>query len=251
MAQHNCPNCGQYGFTWHTDEPYTKTIWGCHHCGYAAYEDESFERKCPCKENRTVCRLEDEEKTYWWCTCDKTFLIPEVEEYNGMKRYSTNHPDYLFALQDEIEKKGEILVHIRYWAAGGSTDDELYRDVESFRKQVEMLPPNTNIILMLNYSFLLEGVVDESFIGTALRFPYDKPALLLLTEEKNPAKNRAFYAPNQPVENMEELKEYLEDLKGQKVKIGLYAEWYNDLGVQEVLGYVPHPGGGIYWRGPY
>ena len=44
---------------------------------------------------------------------------------------------------------------------------------------------------------------------------------------------------------------YLEELKGKNVKIGLYSAWYQDSEIEEMLGYVPHPSGDIYWQGPY
>ncbi len=251
MAQHNCPNCKKYGFTWHRNDDDTSTIWTCRQCPYSACEDESYEHACPCENGGSVCRLDDGEKTYWWCSrCDQAFLIPEVEEHNGFKRYSTEHPTYLFAALDEIKKRGEVYVHTRYWAAGGHTDDEIFRDMESFKKNAAAKPPSANMMLILGHRFLLVGVVDEAFIEKALHFPYAKPEILLVVEEKDISKNRAFYAPWTSRDNMVELKEDLEDLKGQNVRIG-YPYWVEQDNKEEVLGYVPYPSGVIDWQGPY
>ena len=76
MAQHNCPKCGKYGFTWRIEEETsTHTTWGCYQCGYSAFEDESLVRPCPCGE-ASVCRLEEPDRMYWWCCrCDKVFGV--------------------------------------------------------------------------------------------------------------------------------------------------------------------------------
>ena len=174
-----------------------------------------------------------------------------VEEYNGYKRYSTSLPEYLRIMQEELDKTGEIYVHTRYWARGGGRDDELFQDIESFKKRAAENPPNANMTLMLGQTFLLEDLIDEDFIEKALHFPYTERYLLLVVEEKDVSKNRAYYAPNQPVINKEELKEYLEELKGQKAKIGLYSPWLKLEGIEEVLGYVPDKYGKIDFHGPY
>jgi hypothetical protein len=74
MAQHHCPKCKKYGFNWHRDDDDIRTEWGCYHCHYGAYEDESFERPCGCEKGGSLSRLKDEKRMYWWCCrCDKSF----------------------------------------------------------------------------------------------------------------------------------------------------------------------------------
>lgn len=79
MALQICPNCRAEQFTWSIDEeesPLTK--WACGHCGYQAYEDESFERVCNDCGKKVELKLDDGQKEYWWCCrCNKTTLITD------------------------------------------------------------------------------------------------------------------------------------------------------------------------------
>ena len=76
MSLQICPKCHQKLFTWFIDEEVSPfTIWGCS-CGYMAFEDEAFERKCSNCGRNTESKLKDEEKEYWWCaSCNRITLI--------------------------------------------------------------------------------------------------------------------------------------------------------------------------------
>jgi len=77
MAEQNCPNCKENTFTWHNDDEESPfTIWSCRNCGYRAFENESTIRNCPNCNKGTDSILNDNIKTYWWCSnCDRTEII--------------------------------------------------------------------------------------------------------------------------------------------------------------------------------
>ena len=76
MALQNCPNCNEESFNWSVDEENSSlTRWACE-CGYEAYKEESFERKCSSFQNETESKLKDDEKEYWWhSSCIRVELI--------------------------------------------------------------------------------------------------------------------------------------------------------------------------------
>jgi hypothetical protein len=78
MALQICPNCKEQAFTWTYDEENTPpTSWACN-CGYSARENESFIRECNACGTKTQSRLQDDSKTYWWCSsCNAVKLIKQ------------------------------------------------------------------------------------------------------------------------------------------------------------------------------
>lgn len=74
-----CPRCSAESFLWTYDEEETPpTSWHCGDCGYSAREDEALERECSGCNKKTESQLEDDVKTYWWCSsCNKVTLILE------------------------------------------------------------------------------------------------------------------------------------------------------------------------------
>lgn len=180
--------------------------------------------------------------------------------FKGIKRYSTAHPEFLQILGDAIERDGEVLVHTRFWAAAGSTEDEIFTDLDSFQRQAASYPPNTNMNLVLGHpGFPIAGIVDDELIERAMAYSYterkswnatDIHDILLLVEESDLTRNRAFYAPINGIVNIAELKEELEGLREKRVRIcDRPDEFYGT--AEEVMGYVPHPSGVIYINGPY
>jgi hypothetical protein len=75
MATQICPNCKSDSFTWSIDDESIYTKWGCYSCNYIAFEDESLERICSNCNEKTEIRLQDETKTYWWCSnCNRVSI---------------------------------------------------------------------------------------------------------------------------------------------------------------------------------
>ena len=77
MATQICPNCKANAFTWSIDEEDALTKWGCHECGYIAWEDETLERVCSNCSRKTEMHLNDSGRAYWWCcSCNEVTVIP-------------------------------------------------------------------------------------------------------------------------------------------------------------------------------
>jgi len=168
--------------------------------------------------------------------------------YNGYHRYSTAHPEYLRRFCEGLAKEGQVLVHTRFWAAAGSTEDEIFTDVESFQRQAASYPQNANMNLWFGLHFEVEGIVDEAFMEAARRVSTND--YLFMVEARDPAKNHAFYAPCNWIETFEELQEYMEEYKGYRAKLGDKSIGYGD-SIEEWMGYVPNKNGTIYINGPY
>jgi ribosomal protein S27AE len=83
MAIQICPKCKQESFMWTSHgEPYIITTWHCSNCGYDATENELLvpAQDCPTCGDKTLCRLKDDEKEYWWCeSCDRI----QIEKNNS------------------------------------------------------------------------------------------------------------------------------------------------------------------------
>ena len=79
MATQVCPNCQLDSFSWSIDEEESlSTKWGCHECGYIAFEDESLLRECAFCYKKIESQLKDKMKKYWWCsTCNKRTDVDE------------------------------------------------------------------------------------------------------------------------------------------------------------------------------
>jgi len=104
--------------------------------------------------------------------------------------------------------------------------------------------------LLLAHHFPLEGVVDDAFIEAALAYPFERADHLFLVEERDPAKDRDWFAPYNWIDNLAELHEYLEEYRGFRVKLS--AKRYDYVpNEKEVVGYVPYGDEWIYTGGPY
>lgn len=81
MATQICPKCKQDSFTWSVDDEKPRIIrWGCTHCQYSAYEDESNERICEKCSIKIESLLDDGEDRYWWCCkCNSITIIQKNE----------------------------------------------------------------------------------------------------------------------------------------------------------------------------
>ena len=81
MATQICPNCNSDSFTWSIDEEESPlTNWGCFTCGYQAYEDESEESVCTQYKSKSLLRLKDDVRVYWWCcNCNISVAVKETE----------------------------------------------------------------------------------------------------------------------------------------------------------------------------
>lgn len=76
MATQICPNCKADAFTWSIDEESGLTMWGCHECGYIAWEDETLERVCSNCGGKSEMNLKDGTKEFWWCcSCNRVTVV--------------------------------------------------------------------------------------------------------------------------------------------------------------------------------
>jgi hypothetical protein len=156
---------------------------------------------------------------------------------------ATSDPDFLGRTCRWIAEQHDVLVLIRYSHAGGSKDFEFFDSTERFIDRLRGLPPRTCVTVFGKRQLPLRGLIDESFITTALRVLTNGAEYLVVGLD--PARYGNFgWFTHRAGETHEELREDLLDLEGRNVAVGTYPPWLED-GQDVISAVVPDPDGSI------
>lgn len=127
-------------------------------------------------------------------------------------------PTFLARVAGWIEQSGEVLVILRYLGAAGAKDFALCRTRAEFEGVVESAPNGTDIEVFRDRQLPIRGVVDDSFIRSALDSLPDGEEYLLVTFETRPGGIISRFGDIG--DRQAELRESLSELIGVEVALG-------------------------------
>jgi hypothetical protein len=140
---------------------------------------------------------------------------------------SATHPDFLGTLERWLSGLPEMLVMIRYSAAAGNRDFELFSSFEVLSNRISQLPPSTSIIAFRQPQLPMRGVVDEVFIARCLSYVPDGAEFLVVETVPRSVGGKSTFHYDEG-ETHAELRETLEDLRNASVAVGLYPPFIRD-----------------------
>jgi hypothetical protein len=144
-----------------------------------------------------------------------------------MRHASATDPKFLGTLESWLHSLPEILVLIRYSAAAGAKDFEIFSSLEALSNRIGPLPPRTSIVAFRQPQLPLRGVVDEGFVASCLsRVPDGSEFLVLETARR--AHGEKSWSHWIAGETHAELREVLEASRGVTVAVGPYPSWLAD-----------------------
>jgi hypothetical protein len=138
---------------------------------------------------------------------------------------SATDPKFLGTLESWLLSLSEILVLIRYSAAAGSKDFELFASFVALSKRIRQLPPRTSIVAFRQPQAPLRGVVDEDFVASCLSCVPDGSEFLVLETARRGERSWFHWMAG---ETHAELREALEGSRGAPVAVGPYPPWLVD-----------------------
>jgi hypothetical protein len=140
------------------------------------------------------------------------------------KGISTADKEFLRTLELWLQEQSDLLVLIRYSAAAGSRDYELFSSFPKLCERLGALTPRTSVIVFRKPQLNLRGVVDENFIELCLR-SIPEGAEYLMVETVKRIYGKASWFHDSFGMSHAELREDLEDSTGVPVAVGLYPDW--------------------------
>jgi hypothetical protein len=156
---------------------------------------------------------------------------------------STDHPGFQGTAARWLAEHSEILAMIRYSRAGGAKSFEFFQSVDSFRNRINALSPATCVILFRDRQLPLRGRVDDDFISRACAVVPDGGEFLIVGLERV-VYGVAEWFPDAAGETHAELREALQEMRGQAVAVGMYPPWLED-NDSVVSAVVPNPDGSV------
>ena len=148
---------------------------------------------------------------------------------------------FLGTLEEWIRSQRELLVLIRYPYAGGNKSFEFFSSAAALHERLRQLPPRTSVIAFRQPQLPLRGIVDDGFIESCLRnIPEGSEFVVVETAQRT--FGRAAWFHDMAGETHAELREALEDSRGNTVAAGLYPPWLKD-DPDVISSYVPDEDG--------
>lgn len=155
---------------------------------------------------------------------------------------------FLDPVEEWFALRGEIFVVARFSHTAGARGYLWFKRFESFKAQIHLFPPRTDVIVSRDDLFPLRGIVDDQFIAQSLALiPDPAEAMVLdLIEPPDGEVNRHLWYSDTHTE----LREILQDLMGKNASVGLYAPWHEADNEKLISALVPLPDGTLK-RGAY
>ncbi len=151
----------------------------------------------------------------------------KITAANQMSYTPTTDAKFLGTLELWLRTQREILVLIRYSAAGGAKDFEFFSSFQSLTDRVRCLPPLTCVIAFRQPQLLLRGIVDDEFIGRCLSSIPDGSEYLVVEATRRVYGPQSWFHYGAGVSHAE-LREELVESRGLPVAVGLYPPWLED-----------------------
>ena len=150
---------------------------------------------------------------------------------------------FLATLESWLCDQREILVLIRYPYAAGSKSFEFFSSPAALFERLRKLTPRVCVTAFKRAQLPLRGVVDDSFIESCLHTIPDGSEFLLV-ETVQRVYGSASWFHDIDGKTHAELREALEDSRGNAVAVGLHPPWpWLDDDPDLVSGYVPDEDG--------
>lgn len=160
-----------------------------------------------------------------------------------MHLLAVNDTDFLRPTADSLRKAGEVLLLIEYSRSAGSKSFEFIRSVTELTERLAQLPVGTRVTAFINTQLPLRGNVDDQFIDDCLRQIRDGSEFLVVeTAPRSVASVTWFH--HEAGTSREELRNALEDLRGQTVAAGGYPKAHAENN-SAITAYVPDSTGRI------
>jgi hypothetical protein len=155
--------------------------------------------------------------------------------------------NFLNTIEQWFTLRGEIFVVARFSHTAGGRDYLWFKKFESFREQVSLFPPQTDIIVFRDNLFPLRGVVDDYLIQQSLTLIPNPGEFMVLNvlEPPDGSLNHAWTGDNHA-----ELLETLRDMRGESVSIGLHPPWHEADNEKMISALIPFSDGTLK-RGAY
>lgn len=150
---------------------------------------------------------------------------------------STTDKEFLRTVNDWLHGQTEVLALIRYSHAAGNKSFEFFTSFERLRERLGELTAETSVTVFREHQLPLRGCVDDEFIGKCLNSVQAGSEFLVVGTAARTAGNQLWFH-HEAGESHEELREVLEELRGEPVAVGAYPPWLED-SLNVISAYVP------------
>ena len=141
-----------------------------------------------------------------------------------------------FAVQNILERVGEILVQFKFHKGGGSTSYEFFSSIEQLKSRLSELPSKTKVIVFEEKQLPIRGKVDENFVGNVLKKHSEGSDWVIVCTSKISMGSQSWYH-YYPTNSSKELEEELRDSYcwNNEVACGHEPSWVDDKIVEAII----------------
>jgi len=164
------------------------------------------------------------------------------------KLLSTADSGFLRTLEEWLATQREILVEVEFSRTAGNKEFRFFSSFQELSSHLQQLNPQTRITAFRNPQLTLRGRVDDAFIDMCLkRIPNGTEFLVVETVPRTAGTYSWFHQESGVMH--EELRESLENSRGNPVAVGKYPPW-QEIGPDVICAHVPDADGvdraGVY-----
>lgn len=149
-----------------------------------------------------------------------------------MTASSTRDPHFIREVNRLLDRKGHILVVVRYVYGAGSKNLVLIESMQQFEALLEPLRARDSVVVMMSFDVVNEGAVDVDFIKASVAKYSSGSDWVIIGPDKHEYTNCWAYASSES-----ELKEELESRIGKSVCIVSDPDYVSD--ESSIAAYVP------------
>ena len=154
--------------------------------------------------------------------------------------------NFLNTIEQWFAARNDVFVVARFSRKAGEKAYFWFEKFSSFRAQLDLFPPETDVIVFRDNQFPLRGLVTDNLIRQALDLIPDNTEAMVVNTMKPPDCEVYVWGDDTHAE----LLETLQDIVGEPASIGFYAPWYNSDNETMISALVPLPDGTLK-RGAY
>jgi len=150
---------------------------------------------------------------------------------------STTDSGLLRTLEDWLATQREILVEMEFSRTAGNKEFRFFSSFQELSSNLQQLNPQTRVTAFRIPQLPLRGWVDDAFIDMCLRrIPNGTEFLVVETVPRTAGTYSWFH--QESGETHEELRESLENSRGNPIAVGKYLPW-QEFGPDVICAYVP------------
>lgn len=136
---------------------------------------------------------------------------------------STTDKEFLKTLENWLRSEPEIMILIRYSRAAENKSFEFFTSFAELGERLHQMKAETCVTAFRRLQLPLRGLVDDEFIDKCLSVIPDGSEYLLVETVRRTAGSESWFHDRAGVSH-DELRQDLEDSRGQPVAVGLYPQ---------------------------